>query len=149
MKKYFKYIAIAVTACALGGVASANTATVSPDHYASLQDAYKFVLSKSYDEAQDIYKDIQASNDVGRDIKRAAAEGEGLVLLLQLNIRILESKDDEVKARFVRFQRRNVVGYLTKAFKTYKSDSLAYMLALAAETEELSEESFKGLRFSD
>jgi uncharacterized protein YraI len=149
MIRLAKGVIVILAASLLSGSLGAAQVDLNSDKMLSLKKAYRNILDGKYSVAQELYQEIQVSKDVAPDLKRAAIEGEGLALLLQLNKRIEESKSDTVKARLIRFRRRNTVDFLKTAAAENSSETLAYMHALAKEEEEISEKTFEGLKFSD
>lgn len=139
---------IALVTCLLGSTAVAQQADLNLNNLAVLQKAYEHVLAQEYDDAERLYKGLQSEKDVKADIKRAAVEGQNLVALLELNVRIEEAKGDKVKARLLRFPRRTTISQLKKASAQTPSDALLYMYALVKEDEEVSEKTFTDMRFA-
>lgn len=129
--------------------AFAAQSDLNASHLASLQEAYKHVLAKDYDVAKDLYRKIQTTDGIETGLIRAAVEGEGLALLLDLNERVTKAKGNDIKLRLLRNRRRTTVSYLEKATKKYQDETLTYFLALAKEESEVSDKTFTNLGLAD
>jgi hypothetical protein len=140
-------VVILLSACMMCNAVFAAQSDLTDGHLESLQEAYKYVLSKEYDIAKDLYQKIQTTDGAESGLMRAAAEGEGLALLLDLNERVLNAKGDDIKLRLLRNRRRTTVRYLEKAAKKYQDETLIYMLSIAKEEGEISGEIFANLQF--